>query len=409
MPDPASPHDRAVFRRYWAAATISSFGTAVTTVAMPVLVVQTLDASPLEVGVVNAAQLAPYAVVGLVAGVYSDRWRRRQILVWSSIGRAVTLGAIPVLWLVGALQVWTLVVLLLGFGSFSVFAFAATQSLLPRLVPRDGLVRANARLDQTDAAAQTLGPGLGGALVGLLGAPVAIAVDAVSFLLDALLNARLDVQEPSPDPAVPRDLRREVGEGLRWAYRHSTLGPLAASTHVWFLANGAAFTALAIVALREMALPPLTFGVLIAVGGVAGLLGASVTTAVGRRVGGGRTIIGARSVYPLAWLLVAMAPTVDSATSGVLLLGVALAAAGLAGGVENAHEMSLRQGLTPDALLGRVNATLRSANRTAGAVGALLGGVVLTLVGGTTTLLVVVVLYAAAAAIAARSPLGSAR
>jgi MFS family permease len=174
---PASP-PRSTFIRYWTAAAISSSGSAVTAVAMPVLVVQLLRATPFEVGVVNAAQLVPYAALGLIAGVYTDRWRRRPILVWASVGRAVSLSAIPVLWLTGVLQIWMLVIALLLFGAFSVFGFAATQSLLPRLVPRAELVSANARLDQTDAAAQTLGPAIGGGLVGLLGAPLAIAVDA---------------------------------------------------------------------------------------------------------------------------------------------------------------------------------------------------------------------------------------
>lgn len=242
------------FGRYWAAATISSFGTAVTTVAMPVLVVQELDASAFSVGVVNAAQFVPYAVLGLVAGVYADRWRRQRILVWSSLGRAATLGAVPVLWAFGALEVWTLVVLLLAFGAFSVFAFAATQSLLPLLVPRIRLVPANARLDQSDAAAQTLGPALGGGLVGLLGAPLAIAVDAVSYLVDAVLNAGLRVDESAAERAVQRHLGREIREGLRWTYRHPTLAPLSVSTHVWFVANAAGFTALTVIALRQMGL-----------------------------------------------------------------------------------------------------------------------------------------------------------
>ncbi len=132
--------------RYGAAATISSIGTAVTTVALPVLVIQESDASLFSVGVVNAAQFVPYAVLGLVAEVCSDRWRRRRVLVWSSLGRAATLAGLPVLGAFGALEVWTLVVLLSAFGAFSVFAFAATQSLLPRLVPRNQLVPANARL-----------------------------------------------------------------------------------------------------------------------------------------------------------------------------------------------------------------------------------------------------------------------
>ena len=371
MQDASSSRGDASFGRYWAAAALSSFGTAVTTVAMPVLVVQTLHASPFEVGVVNAAQFVPYAALGLVAGVYSDRWRRQQILVWSSVGRAVALGAIPVLWALDALQVWALVALLLVFGAFSVFAFAATQSLLPRIVPRERLVVANARLDQSDAAAQTLGPALGGGLVGLLGAPVAIAVDAISYLVDALLNAGLRVDEPRYDKAAPRSMRREVGEGLRWTYRNRTLGPLAASTHVWFLANGAAFTTLSVLALREMGITPFVFGLLVAVSGLASLAGASLAPSVGRRIGSGPAIIRSRAVYPVAWLLVALAPSVSA---GVAVLCVALALQGLAAGVENSHEMAYRQRLTPDGLLGRVNATMRSANRTAAAAGALLGG-----------------------------------
>jgi MFS family permease len=174
MGDALAPPPRSSFARYWTAAAVSSFGSAVTAVAMPVLVVQLLGATPFEVGVVNAAQFVPYALLGLIAGVYTDRWRRKPVLVWASVGRALSLGVIPVLWLIGVLQIWILVVALLLFGAFSVFGFAATQSLLPRLVPRARLVPANARLDQADAAAQALGPAIGGGLVGLLGAPAAI-------------------------------------------------------------------------------------------------------------------------------------------------------------------------------------------------------------------------------------------
>ncbi|WP_285181542.1 MFS transporter [Rhodococcus sp. MEB032] len=211
--------NRSSFRRFLTAAVISSAGSSVTAVAMPILVVQLLDATPFEVGMVNAAQLIPYAVLGLFAGVYVDRWRRKPILVWASIGRAVALGTVPLLWLAGLLHIWVLVIALLLFGSFSVFGFAAMQSLLPRLVPRSQLVKANARLDQADAAATTLGPTVGGALVGLLGAPVVIAVDAISYLADAALNSGLDVDEPRP-ASRSRNLMNEVREGLRFTYRH---------------------------------------------------------------------------------------------------------------------------------------------------------------------------------------------
>jgi len=392
---------RSSFARYWTAAAISSSGSAVTAVAMPVLVVQLLGATPFEVGAVNAAQFVPYALLGLIAGVYTDRWRRKPVLVWASVGRAFCLGAIPVLWLAGVLQIWILVIALLLFGAFSVFGFAATQSLLPRLVPRARLVTANARLDQADAAAQTLGPAIGGGLVGLLGAPVAIAVDAVSYLIDAALNASIQVDEPRPDSSA-RSLRNEIRDGLRWTYRHRTLTPLAASTHVWFLANGAAMTVLSLLALRSLGFTAYTYGLLLAVFGVTSLIGASIAPWCGARLGSGRVIILARVLYPVVWILVVIAPP---APVGAALLFVALPLQGLAAGVENSNEMGYWQALTPDELLGRANATRRSVNRTMAALGALTAGLVVGLIGDRPALIGVIIVFAAAALTVALSPL----
>lgn len=398
---PAGPAPRSSFARYWAAAAISSAGSAVTAVAMPVLVVQLLRATPFEVGVVNAAQFVPYALLGLLAGAYTDRWRRKPVLVRASVGRAFSLGAIPILWLTGVLQIWMLVIALLLFGGFSVFGFAATQSLLPRLVPRARLVSANARLDQTDAAAQALGPAIGGGLVGLLGAPAAIAVDAISYLIDAALNASIRVDEPRPDSRV-RNLRAEIRDGLQWTYRHRTLGPLAVSTHVWFLANGAAITVLSLLALRSLGFTAYTFGLLLAVFGVTSLVGASIAPRIGARIGSGRVIILARVAYPIVWLLVAVAP---ATAVGDALLFVALSLQGLAAGVENSNEMGYWQALTPDKVLGRVNATRRSVNRTMAALGALVAGLLAGPIGDRPTLIGVIITLAAAALIAALSPL----
>ncbi len=401
MGDALAPTPRSSFLRYWTAAAISSFGSAVTAVAMPVLVVQLLGATPFEVGVVNAAQFVPYAVLGLIAGVYVDRWRRKPVLVWSSVGRALSLGVIPVLWLVGALQIWMLVIALLLYGAFSVFGFAATQSLLPRLVPRTRLVSANARLDQADAAAQTLGPAIGGGLVGLLGPPTAIAVDAISYLVDAALNASIRVDEPRPNSPT-RHLRAEIRDGLQWTYRHRTLGPLAVSTHVWFLANGAAMTVLSLLVLRSLGFTAYAFGLLLTVFGFASLVGASIAPQVGARIGSGRLIILARVAYPIAWLLVAITP---STGVGHALLFVALALQGLAAGIENSNEMGYWQELTPDELLGRTNATRRAINRTATALGAVIAGLLVGLIGERPTLVGVIIVFAVAALIAALSPL----
>ena len=401
MADAVPPSPRSSFRRFWAAATISSVGSAVTAVAMPVLVVQQLGATPLEVGIVNAAQFLPYAALGLIAGVYVDRWRRKPVLVWASVGRALSLGAVPVLWLSGVLQIWMLVIALLFFGAFSVFGFAATQSLLPRLVPRGQLITANARLDQADAAATTLGPAVGGGLVGLLGAPVAIAVDALSYLADAALNAGVEVEEPRPTSST-RNLRAEIRDGVQWTYRHRTLKPLAVSTHIWFLANGAAMTVLSLLALRSLGFTAYAFGLLLAIFGLTSLVGASTAPWSGARFGSGRVIIFARVVYPLAWLLVAVA---SHTGAGHVLLFVALGLLGFAAGVVNANEMGYWQTLTPDELLGRVNATRRSINRTMAAFGALIAGLLVGLIGDRLTLIAVVFCFVAAALVAVLSPL----
>jgi MFS family permease len=390
------------FGRFWAASTTSAFGSTITAVALPVLVVDGLTAGPVEVGIVNAAQFVPYAVLGLVAGAYVDRWRRRPTLVVASIGRALCLATIPLLWVLGALSVWNLIVLLLLFGGFSVFGFAASQSLLPRLVARDRLLRANAQLDQGEAAAQTLGPTLAGLLVRWLGAPFALVVDAVSYVVDAVLVATIPVRE-APDRGR-RPLGAAIREGLHATYRHPVLLPLSLSTHVWFVANAAGMTILSLLVLRTLDLGAALFGLLLSVVGASTLAGAAAAERVGSRFGPGSTITAARALYPLAWTGVALVPAIPS-PSGTILLFVALAVGGLAAGIENANEMSYRQQAVRDGLLGRVNATGRSVNRTAGALGAVLGGVLASAVGVASSIWFVAGIFAIAAGIAAFSPL----
>ncbi|PZE33023.1 MFS transporter [Curtobacterium sp. MCLR17_055] len=392
------------FRPYWSAATVSSFGSAVSAVAVPVLVVTVLHASPFEVGLVNAAQFLPYALFGLIVGAYVDRFPRKPLLIWASVGRGVCLATIPVLWFTGLLNLWVTAAALFVFGILSVIGFAATQSLLPRIVPRPLLLAANARVDQSDAAAQTVGPALGGVLVSIVTAPVAIALDAVSYFVDAVLIAGVRVIEQTPARTAGARLRSDIADGLRWTYGHATLAPLALSTHLWFLANAAGLTVFATLALRTFALSAAVYGGILAVSGVAMLLGATAAP----RLGAGRTIIAARAAYPIAWAAITLT-TVGTDTAGtpatVAVLFVAFAVHGAAAGCENANEMSLRQTVTPDALLGRMNGTMRSANRTLAAGGAVGGGALMTVAGDGVALLAVTLVFAVAVVVAMCSPL----
>lgn len=228
-----------------------------------------------------------------------------------------------------------------------------------------------------------------------------IIVDAISYLVDATLIASVRVHEPQPDSQA-RNLRVEIVKGLQWTYRHRTLGPLAVSTHVWFLANGTAMTVLSLLALRSLGFTAYTFGMLLTVFGVASLVGASLAPRAGARFGSGQMIILARITYPITWILVAVTPATGS---GVVVLFVALGLQGLATGVENSNETGYWQLLTPDELLGRTNATRRSINRTAAAIGALVAGLFVGLIGKRLTLLGVIVAFAIAALIAVLSPL----
>jgi MFS family permease len=391
------------FRRLWAASTLSGLGSAVTTVAVPVLLVDVLHATPVELGVVNAVQLLPYLLFGLVVGVVLDRVRRKPVLVGASLGRAVVLAVVPVGWWAGGLSLPLVAVTLFVFGLLSLVGTAAEQSFLPTVVAPERLLPANARLDQSAAVAQAAGPAVGGGVVALLGAPVALLADAVSYVLDAVLIGRIAVEEKVEAPVARERVRDQVAEGLRWAYRHRSLAPLAWSTHLWFFGNALALTVLPLLALRELDLSSLGYGLLLAGTGVGALVGAFGATRAGRAWGPGRVIGLARFGYPVAWSLIALVPAGGGApTWAALSAGSVLA--GVAAGLENANEMAYRQVVTPARLQGRTNATLRSANRSAAVVGALVGGVVATAWGNRPSLWLAVGVFLLAALVVLASP-----
>ncbi|HEX6443699.1 MAG TPA: MFS transporter [Streptosporangiales bacterium] len=357
--------------RTWSASTISGFGSYVTRLAVQVLVVVTLHGGAAEVGVVNAAGWLPYLLFGLVAGVVADRSRRRPVLVGTDLGRAVLLGALPVLAYAHRLQLGTLIAVVSVFGVLSLLNDAAFQSFVPRLVPARLLTAAHARLDQSDAVAQSSGPALAGGLVSLVGAPLAVLVDAASYLVSGLLLTAVRADEPPARPMSLRGLRSEVVEGLSWVYRHPMLRPLAVSTHAWFLCTAVTGAIVTPFALQRLHLTAFGLGVTLAVGGCGGLVGSLFAVRLGSRFGAGRVIAACRLGTGLGWAVAALA---WAGWSGWLVFGAGQLLLGLALGAENANEMGYRQAVTPDRLQGRMNATMRSLNRAMVVVGAPVGG-----------------------------------
>jgi MFS family permease len=389
------------YRRFWAASTASSFGTPVTAFAIQILTLETLHASTTELGLVSAARWTPYLVLGLVVGVLIDRYRRRPVLVGADLGRAVLLCALPVLALTARLTVAVLALVVLLFGVLSLLFDAADQSFLPRLVPGPLLTAANARLEQADAAAQTTGPLLASALIRLVGAPLAILVDAASYLVSGLLLASLRITEPAPRPRQQRrPVRAELREGLAYVYRHRMLAPQAVSTHLWFLANSVLSTVYPAYALRELRLGEFWLGATLACAGVGAVLGGAFAERAGQRFGAGRTIIAGHAVMPVAWVLVPLA----SPAVAVALLGAAQFTSWLAMGASGPNEMAYRQTVTPDRLQGRVNTSIRSVNRGVIVLGAPLGGLLADTAGYRVALWVGIAGLASAALVLVCSP-----
>ena len=272
-----------------------------------------------------------------------------------------------------------------AFGLSTLVGDAAFQSFVPRVVPTGLLGPAHARLDQSDAVAQVSGPALAGVLISALGAPLALLVDAVSYVASALLVATVRIEEPRPEPRTGdrQGVGSQMADGLRWVYRHPTLRPLALSTHAWFACSAIAGAVMTLFALRTLHLNGTTLGLALAAAGVGALVGAAFAVRLGERLGAGRVIIAARIGTGLAWVLMAASPLLLPAGPPVGVWGggpawVAFASAqlllGLCMGAENTNEMAYRQTATPDALQGRMNATMRSVNRAMIVIAAPLGG-----------------------------------
>jgi MFS family permease len=321
---------------------VSGFGSYVTVLAVRVLVVVTLHGSAFQVGLVNAAGWLPYLLFGVLTGVLVDRARRRPLLVATDLARGVLLLAVPLLAVSHQLNLAVLITVMVVFGALSLINDAAFQSFVPRLVPAALLTAAHARLDQSDAVAQTSGPALAGGLVSLVGAPWAVLVDAVSYVVSGVLIARITVTEPPPRPRQVSGggIRGEALEGLRWVYGHPTLRPFAVGTHVWFIFNGVAGAVLVPFALQTLGLTPFGLGLALSAAGVGGLLGSLAATRLGARFGVGRVVIACWTVQGVAYALLALT---SARWSGWLLFGAGQLLFGLGLGAENSPSMGYRR------------------------------------------------------------------
>lgn len=361
------------FRKFWIGETISLIGAEVTRFALPLVAVLTLGASAFEVGVLNAMRYAPIVVVSLFAGIWLDRRRRLPVLVASNAGRAVCIAMIPLLALTDGLSMAVLCAVAFVLGTLTVLFDIGSLSYVPSVVGRPQLPDANGRLQTSFAFAMIAGPGIGGFLVGALGAPVTLSIDALSYVVSVALLLSIRIREPEPEvPERRPGVGESIAEGLRAVFGNRVLRNLLTQSATFNLAQNAMLTVFVVYAVRTLGLSAQQLGLVLGLGALGPLAGGLLANRITRTVGYGRTLRLATIVAglgPLAFLL-ARGPDLASVT----VLTVAFGLAGFMLVVYNVNTVSLRQVVTPNRLLARMNASYRMVLFGAVPLGALLGG-----------------------------------
>jgi MFS family permease len=358
------------FRRLWFGQTVSVFGSQVTVLALPLAAVLVLHASTFQVGLLTTAEFAPFLVIGLPTGVWVDRIRRRPIMIAADVLRAITLASVPVAYALGLLTLAQLYVAAAIQGVATVFFDVAYMSYLPGLVGRDHLVESNAKLQISQSVAEVSGPTVSGFLIGVLSAPVAFVVDAVSFVVSAGSLLAIADREPAPERVAAPNLRAEMAEGLRFVATEPVLRMIAAATSTGNLFS-AAFSAISVVFLvRQIGLGASAIGLLTSAAAIGGMVGAFSAPWLRRRLGSARIIwVSMTLSAPCALLIPLTSPGPGLAW---YVAGLFMTSFGII--VYNINQASFRQLLCPPRLLGRMNATMRFIVWGTLPLGGLLGG-----------------------------------
>ena len=359
------------FVRLWSAESVSRFGSQVSLLALPLLAITVLHASTFEVGLLTTMEFLPFVLVGLPAGVWVDRLRRRPVLIAGDLGRAVVLASIPLAHLLGVLGMPQLYLVGLVTGVLTVFFDVAYQSYLPRLVDADQLIEGNAKLEVSSSGASIAGPGLAGVLIQLVTAPFAVLVDAASFVASAAFIGRIRRKEPAPTPASAQTgMRREIAEGLRFVLGHPLLRWIAACTGTFNFFSSMLQAVVVVYEVRHFGMSAGLIGLTMTIGNLGWLGGAMLSGWLGRRIGVGRATVAAVVLAGIGPLLVALAPLGNP----VPWLIAANLLTSFGNTTYNIGQVSVRQAITPERLHGRMNASMRFMVWGTMPVGAALGG-----------------------------------
>ncbi|WP_018255876.1 MFS transporter [Salinispora mooreana] len=378
LADPAPPRrpriprllQQTAFRRYWSAQTVSLFGDQITMLAVPLLAVLAISAGPAEMGYLTAASLLPHLFFSLPAGAWVGRYpHRRQVMIIADLGRAGLLLAVPLLWWADALNLPLLCVVAFLIGTLSVYFEVAHSSLFAALVRRPDYVNASSLINGSRAMSYVAGPSIGGVLVQVLTAPVALVADVLTYLTSAVFLTRIKVTE-HPGQSGPG---LGMAAGVRYVARSAVLRAILLGTTTLNLFTYM-FTALFVLYVTtELDVSPGVLGLIVGAGAFGGLLGAAVTGPVSRRIGIGPAVILGLVVFPAPLILVPLAGGPRLLVLALLLTAEFVSALGVM--VLDIAAGSVQTAAAPERMLAVVSGFRRTVNYGIRPVGALIGGV----------------------------------
>lgn len=362
------------FLRFWGGQGISQIGSSVGRIALPVLAVSVLDATAFQIGVLDAVQFAAFLLIGLPAGAWVDRWRKRRTMIAADVVRAVAMLAIPVLWWAGALDFWHLLAVAAVVGTATVFFDVGYQSFVPFLVPSGRVADANGRLEATAQVARLGGPGIGGALLSVVSVPVLFVAEAIGYVVSAIALTTVRDREQRPAAPEQTSLLGQIRAGLAFVVQHPLISRITAATGISNFFSTVAATLYPILILRELGLGAPAFGLIMTMGAVGGVVGAALASRIGDRVGEGSALPLCLLASALLMLLMPAAVLLPAPWMQVVAMGVADCGFSVLVVVYNVLQVSMRQRVCPPALLGRMNASIRCLVWGVMPLGALLGG-----------------------------------
>lgn len=360
------------FLKFWVSDSISLFGAQITFLALPMTAAILLHATPAQMGLLVALQSLPIALFSLHAGAIIDRCPKLPLLKFAALSRGALLLLIPIAAYFDSLRMEVLFAVGFLVASQSVFADVAYQAFIPKLVARDQLIDANAKIGVAESGAGIAGPGIAGLLVHWLTAPFAIVLEALAFFVSAhLLNAIKFREAVTSAVAARETLTRQIREGLHAVWSNPILRWTALLLAVWQFLNHMFLATFVLFAVREVGLTASSVGMVFSASGAGFLLGALYVKQLSRRIGLGATLLAGVWATVFGWTLVCLA---EPGAQAIINLGLAFSLEGLGTGLFFLTYITLRQGVTAEALLGRVISTMRFVSAAAAPLGALLAG-----------------------------------